>query len=68
MDCLVCKDLERTFASKREKYLEARSAAYYRISTEVAAIKNVDMERAKSQWEDHKRVCGSAATARSNQA
>jgi hypothetical protein len=68
MDCLVCKDLERTFASKREKYLEARSAAYYRISTEVAAIKNVDMERARSQWEEHKRVCASSVDARSTQA
>ena len=64
MDCLICKDLERVLASKRGQYLEARSAAYYRISTDVAAIKNVDMERAKSDLQEHHLVCLSAATVR----
>jgi hypothetical protein len=57
MDCLICKDLERTLKSRRSAYREARAAAYYRVSTELAARKNVDMERAKSDLEEHQLVC-----------
>jgi hypothetical protein len=64
MACLICRDLERTFDFRRSKYFEARSAAYYRVSTELAAQKNVDMERAKSDLEDHQSACVSAASAR----
>ncbi|MFY9562428.1 MAG: hypothetical protein WAQ52_19515 [Terriglobales bacterium] len=59
MDCLICKDLERVFASSQGEYIAARSAAYYRVSTELAAYKNVDMERAKSDLEEHQLVCAS---------
>jgi len=64
MECLICKDLERAFVSSRSKYIEARSAAYFRVSTELAAYKNVDMERAKSALEDHLAVCAFATEAR----
>jgi hypothetical protein len=57
MGCLICKDLERTLDFRRSKYFEARSAAYYRVSTELAASKNVDMERAKSALDEHRLVC-----------
>ncbi len=57
MDCLVCKDLERVFASRWSKYIEARSAAFYRVSTELAAKNNVDMERARNDLEEHRVVC-----------
>lgn len=57
MNCLVCKDLERTFESRRSAYIEARSAAYHRVSTELAAKKQIDMERAKSDLEEHELVC-----------
>jgi len=57
MNCLIGKDLERALASRRGKFLEARSAAYYRVTTELAAQKNVDMERAKSDLEEHQFVC-----------
>jgi hypothetical protein len=53
MDCLICKGLERTLESRRSAYSEARAAGYYRVSTELAAKKNVDMERAKSDLEEH---------------
>ena len=62
MDCLMCKDLERAFEYRRSQYIEARSAAYYRVSTELAAYKNVDMERAKSDLQEHLLVCVSAAS------
>jgi hypothetical protein len=57
MDCLICKDLERAFESRRSAYIEARCAAYYRVSTELAAKKHVDMERAKNDLEEHRLVC-----------
>jgi hypothetical protein len=64
MDCLICKGLERAFESRRSQYIVARSAAYYQVSTELAACKNVDMERAKSDLEEHQLVCVSAAEVR----
>ena len=60
MDCSTCKDLERAFESGRTKYIEARSAAYYRVSTESAAKQLVDMERAKSDLDEHQLVCAAA--------
>ncbi len=64
MDCLLCKDLQQAFESRRSQYIEARSAAYYRVSTELAAYKHVDMERAKSDLEDHRSVCVEGAKVR----
>jgi hypothetical protein len=61
MNCLECKNLKEAFESRLSKYIEARSAAYYRVSTELAAKKNVDMERAKSELEEHQSLCVSAA-------
>jgi hypothetical protein len=45
-------------------YFEARAASYYQVGTEVAAQKKVDMERAKSDLEQHLLICVSAARAR----
>ena len=61
MDCTECKNLEEAFESRLSNYIEACSAAYYRVSKELAAKKNVDMERAKSDLEEHQLVCVSAA-------
>jgi hypothetical protein len=60
MDCLICKDLERALESRRSKYIEARSATYYWVSTDLAAQKNVDMECAKSDLEEHQLGCASS--------
>ena len=62
MDCSICKDLERTLESRRSECIGARSAASYAVSTELVAYKNVEMERAKSNLEEHQLVCGSAAS------
>jgi hypothetical protein len=67
MDCLKCVDLRQAFESKLGKYIEARSAAYYRVSTELAAHKNVDMERAWSDLEEHQLVCSAAKVRRLDQ-
>ena len=64
MDCLECKNLEEAFESRLSKYIEASSAAYYRVSTELAAKKNVDMERARNDLKEHQLICASAAEVR----
>ncbi len=58
------REVVEVFESRVSKYIEARSAAYYRVSTELAAKKNVDMERARNDLEQHKLICIPAAEAR----
>lgn len=53
----VSAEIWRELESRRSRYIEARSAAYYRVSTELAAYKNVNMERTKSDLEEHRLVC-----------
>ena len=57
MDCLKCENLKGSLQFRHNEYVEARSSAYYRVSTEIAAKKNVDMERAKYDLEEHRAVC-----------
>jgi hypothetical protein len=61
MNCLKCKELLGALEFRRNEYVEARSSAYYRVSTEVAAKKNVDMERARYDLEEHRELCASYA-------
>jgi hypothetical protein len=61
MDCLECKSLEAAFRSMLGLYVEARSAAYFQVSTELAAKKNDDMERARNNLEEHQSLCASIA-------
>ena len=63
-NCLICKDLEEACQSRLSEYVKARSAAYYQVSTELAAYKNVEMERAKSEFEEHRLVCVCASKSR----
>lgn len=60
MDCPICRDLERDYEAGLSGYIEARSSAYYQVSKRLAARKNVDMERAKGDLEEHRFVCVSA--------
>jgi len=64
MDCSVCNDLKKVLESRRRDYSDSRSAAYYRVSTQLAAHKNVDMERAKSDLEEHRLTCVSPENGR----
>jgi hypothetical protein len=57
MDCLICRDLKRTLEFRCTEYFKARSAAYYQVSTKRAAYKNVEMERARNNWEEYQLVC-----------
>jgi hypothetical protein len=49
MDCVKCRELREAFEFKLGEYIEARSAAYYRVSSELAAHRNVDMERVQKR-------------------
>ena len=57
MDCLKCMHLEQVFESRLSKYCEARFSSFYRVSTELAAKNQVDMERARNDLEDHQSTC-----------
>jgi hypothetical protein len=52
--------LERAYEAVFNEYQEARSSVRYRMSTVLAAQKNVDMERARYELEEHRRACPSA--------
>jgi hypothetical protein len=62
MACVTCANLERDFEFRRADYIEALSEAYYRVSSSLAASKNVDLERAKSTLDEHQLVCADAVT------
>lgn len=57
MGCSICSELERAYQTVLSEYIQARSSVCYRFSTELAAQKNVDMERARYELEEHRRVC-----------
>ncbi|MBZ5650530.1 MAG: hypothetical protein LAO18_08615 [Acidobacteriia bacterium] len=58
--CRECENLNRVFESKLTEYLAARSAVLYRINTQFAARRQVDMERAKNDMEEHMSTCSFA--------
>jgi hypothetical protein len=63
-NCLKCENLNRVYESRLTRYVAARSAALYRISTEFAAKQQVDMERAKNDMEEHLLICPFVAKVR----
>ena len=64
MDCWICKELKRAFESSHCAYIDARSAAYYRVSTERAAYRNVDWNEPRPTWKSINVVCVSLAEVR----
>ena len=61
MSCSICAYLERAYQAELNEYLVARSSAGYRVNTMFAAQKNVDMQRAWHELEEHRKVCQAAA-------
>ena len=57
MNCLQCNDLMRVFEWRLAGYVKARAAPFYRVSTDLAARKQVDMERARTDIEEHRLAC-----------
>ena len=60
MDCPICRLLEQAYEAGFSEYMEALSSACYKVSKRAAAEKNVDMERAKYELEEHRFVCTTA--------
>jgi len=61
MNCAICRDLEQAVEAHLREFEEACRAEAYRICTELAARKNVDMEQARGDLQDHQSVCVYAA-------
>ncbi|MGA3082354.1 MAG: hypothetical protein ABSD44_13445 [Terracidiphilus sp.] len=57
MGCSVCRNLEEAYEAAFCEYVEARSSAGYRMSTKLAGQKNVEMERARYELEEHRTMC-----------
>ena len=57
MTCPICKKLERDYEAMLSEYNEACSSAGYLVSRRLAAQKNVDMERARYELEEHRSAC-----------
>jgi hypothetical protein len=51
--------LEQVFESRLRKYREAQLSSFYGVSTELAAKKQVDMERSRNDLEEHRSTCNS---------
>jgi len=63
MECTQCKDLNQALEAAQSKYIAARFSAFYRVSTDIAANRQVDMERAKTDRDEHCSVCPSVVSA-----
>ena len=63
MNCPVCRDLKRAYEATVSEYMEARSSACFRVCIDAAARKNVEMQRARYELEEHSCGCVSAAKA-----
>jgi hypothetical protein len=61
MDCPVCWGLKQAYDAAAIEYITARSSACFRVCLNVAARKNVEMERARYEFEEYRRGCVSSA-------
>lgn len=61
MQCVLCESLQRTFEARQKEYIETASLACYRVSTKFAAYRNVEMERARLELQEHQAACVAAA-------
>jgi glutathione S-transferase len=60
MSCTICEYLERAYEATLSEYIQARRSACYQLCMELAAQKNVDMERARYELQEHQSACLSA--------
>lgn len=54
MICLQCSYLAEAFKLRLAAYVRARADPFFRVSTELAASRLVDVERARNDLEDHR--------------
>lgn len=60
MSCPICTNLKRVYEAGLVEYLLARSSVSFHLCPELAARKNVDMERARYALEEHRLLCATA--------
>jgi hypothetical protein len=58
MACALCSHLTAIFQSAHERYIAASNGVFCLVSTELAASRLVDLERAKNDLTEHQSVCG----------
>jgi len=57
MNCAECRDLYRVFERRSSSYAHARSSAFMRVSTTIAAKTYIDLQRALSDLQEHQADC-----------
>lgn len=63
MYCRLCENLERALHARTSEFIEASSHASYMVSKDLAAYRNVEMERARAELDEHRMVCLAASNA-----
>jgi hypothetical protein len=61
VNCSHCRELEQAYEAALSEYVKARASVSFRICSNLAARKNVDMERTKSELEEYRPMCVSAS-------
>ena len=60
MNCPVCWELKRAYEAEVSEFAEVRSSACFRVCPDIASPMIVEVERARYELEEHRRVCASA--------
>ncbi len=64
MHCSECRDLYRAFERTATRYREALSSAFVQVSTSIVVRREVDMQRAASDLQEHQDDCPWAMAAK----
>ena len=68
MGCPICSTLEKAFEAGQSEYIKALCAPYHQVCKRFAAYKNVELERARIELEEHRMMCAVVARERSRRA
>lgn len=60
MNCPVCWALKRAYEAEVNEFTEVRSSACFRVCPDIASPMIVEVERARYELEEHRRVCASS--------
>jgi len=63
MTCSECRDLYRIYQSRSAQYQEARSAAFFQVSAQIAMRTWGKLQRALTDLKEHQAECPWAITA-----
>jgi hypothetical protein len=57
MNCSECRNLYRIYERRNTQYHEARSAAFFQVSTQIAVRKYGSLQRALSDLQEQQAEC-----------